>query len=116
MRLKRTASLMLVQSAIIGSTSVLAYGSLTMEMYASALNGVPIAPTKLVQVSHIGDIVTLQVRAVVTGLDPTKYQLLQSASGSILSTGALKGNISSNFVATAFRGTAWSPGLLQDLD
>src|SRR3954451_9201281 len=104
MRLKRPASLMLVQSALIASASVFAHGSLTMEMYASALNGVPIAPTKLVQVSHVGDVVTLQVRAVVTGSSSARYQVLHAASGSILSTGEIKGDISSNVVQAVFRG------------
>jgi hypothetical protein len=116
MRVSLVRAAIVVQAALMSCTAVVAHGSLTMEMYASALNGVPITPTKLVQVSHVGDVVTMQVRAVVTGSDPTKYQLFKAASGSILSTGALKGDISSNVVASILKATSWSRGFSQDLD
>jgi hypothetical protein len=97
-----------------------AQGALMMDVYATFVNGNPIAPTKTVtQALAVGSTVTVEVRAVVTGTDATKFQAIQSASGSILSTGGgMRGNLldSAHFIQAPFLANSSSTGLSQDLD
>ena len=113
-----------------------AQASLTYDLIATAVKKnnsttVTVANSKTVTEAAVGDIIRLRLYATVTGADANKAQTFQSASGSLVSSGAptVKGDwkqtrVSLNTANTGaashlsapWAGQASSTGLAQDLD
>ena len=113
-----------------------ASASLTYDLVAVSVKKnnsttVTVANPKIINEAAVGDIIRLRLYAIVTGTDASKAQTLQSASGSLVSSGAgtIKGDwkmtrISLNTANTGaashlsapWTGQASSTGLAQDLD
>jgi len=72
---------------------------------------------KSVTNASVGQTVTMNVWAMVTGTDPAAPDLLQSVSGSFLSSlGGLTGNLNVSNIPAQFAKLASSLGLVTDLD
>jgi hypothetical protein len=92
--------------------------SLIVDIRATAFNGLPLAGTnapKDVTVVAPGDTVTLSLFGRVAGTNSLNDEGLTSAHGSILSAGALLGNLQGGAVAP-FADSGSQNGSVQDLD
>jgi hypothetical protein len=105
-------------AAAAGTGAVLstpsAHAGLMMDLRAVALNGVPMAPTKQVLVGP-GDVLTLDLFAVITGTNGLNDEATQNMHGSLRSSGTLLGNLSGGRVAP-FNAAGSQDGSQQDID
>lgn len=131
---KRYTTFVLAGAAAAALAASTAEASLTYDLVATAFKrGTTITSLggdqKAVTGVQTGDIIRLKLYATVTGANPSAAQILQSASGSLLSTGPLLGDfkttrISTNagntgttaHISSPWTANASSVGLAQDLD
>ena len=133
---KRVRNSAFASAVAVACAAEVSSASLTFDLVAVAVKKnnsttVTVANPKVVSEAAVGDILRLRLYAIVTGTDPSKAQTFQSASGSLMSTGAgtAKGDwkqtrVSLNTANTGaashlsapWSGQASSTGLAQDLD
>lgn len=124
--LSKRLSTMLLSGAAVAGLGATANASLTIYMQAFQKNFVNLSGTDTAQSVHVvpGDVVSCYVVADVISDSPIagKFQCIQSAAGSVISTGGLKGSyadaggLPQNFLESVFSGNSSSAGFATDLD
>jgi len=115
---KRLSTMLLSGAAVTGLGVSVANAGLLIDVRAFTKNGAAVADPKNVSVA-VGDTIIYRVFADVTGTNPNLPDVIQSLSGSFLSTGGVKGNlgfISAAGITAPFGSSGSSIGQQTDLD
>jgi hypothetical protein len=102
--------------AVFGGTRI-AHAGVIMDLRAVGLNGGPLPPSwgaKEID-PDAGDVVTLDLFAVVSGTNGLNDESFQSAHGAVISSGSLLGNLAGGPLAP-FNASGSQNGSVQDLD
>ncbi|MEA2711321.1 MAG: hypothetical protein QOF78_3922 [Phycisphaerales bacterium] len=116
-RQSKLCSAVVATLGIAGFASPSAEAGLIMDLRAVAVNGVPLPSyqSKGPMYPESGDVISLELFAVVSGTNGLNDDTVTSMQGSILSTGSQHGNLSGGVVAP-FNGAVFQNGSNVDLD
>jgi len=131
--LSNRISKMLLSGAVVGGLAGVSSAALNLDIRATRINGVAISGAntpKLIPSVNVGDVVSFDVFAVVTGSNGTTTddKFISAAGSWRSSNGGLKGNIlmdlvrsstdpdTGEIISAGFDGLGSSVGLQQDLD
>jgi hypothetical protein len=92
-----------------------AHAGLMVDFRAMTVNGSAVSDSKVVD-AYDGDVVSIQIFALVQGTNAANDEGLQSFGGSIYSSGGTLGNLSSAALAAPFNGSGSQNGSQQDFD